>query len=237
MRIGIGFILVRATTTRHAQEDLKCSWMWNEKTLEQWDNEIAGLQKMQEALSTAEFSRNSIRAELDSDLQDLHRRTMLWLAMAKFHFREDTSKYEAIKRLTCRAVGRLGIAREAMDLERAWQDVGPEWAPTEVNTFASFQSLRKQCLDLEAAFIAAQSNLRTQSENLNYSAAALNKANVAWYAAASRIFPAGTAEGDTIRRAIPTGYSPAARAEPPAPAAQMPAEAAQEKDSAMNQTL
>ena len=101
MRIGIGFILDRAKTTRHAQEDLKFSWMWNEKTLEQWDNEIAGLQRMQEAFSTAEFSRNSTRAALDADLQDLHRRTMQWLAMAKFHFREDLAKYEAIKRLTC----------------------------------------------------------------------------------------------------------------------------------------
>ena len=114
-----------------------------------------------------------------------------------------------------------------MDLEAAWQDVGPEWAPTEVNTFASFQALRKQCIYLEAAFIAAQSNLRTQSEILNHMATALNKANVAWYAAATRIFPAGTAEGDMIRRAIPTGYSPAAPVEPPAPAPQMQAEVAQ----------
>ena len=70
MRIGIGFILARAKTTRHAQEDLKPSWMWNEKTLEQWDIEIAGLQRMQEAFSTAEFNRNSTRAALDAGLQD-----------------------------------------------------------------------------------------------------------------------------------------------------------------------
>jgi hypothetical protein len=227
MRIGIGFILARAKTTRHAQEDLKPSWMWNEKTLEQWDLEIAGLQRMQEAFSTAEFSRNSARAALDADLQDLHRRTMQWLAMAKFHFREDPSKYEAIKRLTCKAVGRRGIAQEAMDLETAWQEAGAEWEPTEVNTFASFQALREQCINLDAAYIAAHSNLRTQSEILNHKAAALNQANVAWYAAATRLFPAGTAEGDMIRRAIPTGYSPAARAETSDPGPQMQAEVAQ----------
>jgi hypothetical protein len=227
MRIGIGFILDRAKTTRHAQEDLKPSWMWNEKTLEQWDNEISDLQRMQEAFSTAEFSRNSTRGALDSDLQDLHRRTMQWLAMAKFHFREDPPKYEAIKRLTCKAVGRRGIALEAMDLETAWQEVGPEWEPTEVNTFISFQALRERCINLDAAFIAAHSNLRTQSEILNHEAAALNKANVAWYAAATRIFPAGTAEGDMVRRAIPTGYSRPTPAEPPAPVLQMQIEAAQ----------
>jgi hypothetical protein len=227
MRIGIGFILDRAKTTRHVQEDLKPSWMWKERTLEQWDNEISGLQRMQEEFSAAEFSRNSTRAALDTNLQDLHRLTMQWLAMAKFHFREDASKYEAIKRLTCKAVGRRGIAQEAMDLETAWQDVGPEWEPTEVNTFASFQALRERCGNLEAAFIAAHSALRTQSEILNHKAAALNKANVAWYAAVTRIFPAGTAEGDLVRRAIPTGYSHTAQVEPPAPAPQEQAEVAQ----------
>jgi hypothetical protein len=65
------------------------------------------------------------------------------------------------------------------------------------------------------------------SEILNHMATALNKANVAWYAAATRIFPAGTAEGDMVRRAIPTGYSSAAPAEPPAPDLQQQAEVAQ----------
>ena len=134
---------------------------------------------------------------------------MQWLAMAKFHFREDPSKYEAIKRLTCKAVSRRSIAQEAMDLETAWQEVGPEWEPTEINTFASFQALREQCINWDTAFIAAHSNLRTQSEILNHKAAALNNASVAWYAAVTRLFPAGTAQGAMIRRAIPTGYSPA----------------------------
>jgi hypothetical protein len=60
--------------------------------------------------------------------------------MAKFHFREDPSKYEAIRRLTCKAAGRCGIAPEVMDPETAWQEVGPGWEPTEVNTFASSEN-------------------------------------------------------------------------------------------------
>jgi hypothetical protein len=42
---------------------------------------------------------------------------------------------------------------------------------------------------------------------------ATSDANIAWYAAATRIFPAGTAEGETIRRSIPTRNSPAVPAE------------------------
>jgi hypothetical protein len=47
MRMGIDFIITRAKTTRHAQEDLKFSWMWNEMNLDQWDNQIAELQRTQ----------------------------------------------------------------------------------------------------------------------------------------------------------------------------------------------
>jgi hypothetical protein len=226
MRAGISYIITRAKTTRHAQEDLKSSWMWNETTLDQWDNEIVDLQRMQEICSSTKFTRNSARAALNAGLQEIHRRTMQFLAMAKFHFRNDPSKLEAINRLTSDGKGRRAIAQEAMDIESAWEKVGSEWAPTDVNTFASFQAFRKQCTKLDAAHIAAYSTWRTQSEILNQKAAALNEANIAWYAAATRIFPEGTAEGDMIRRSIPTLYSPSVPAEPPAPASQPQAAAA-----------
>ena len=155
MKSGIN--IARAKSTRHAQEDLKSSWIWNEMTLDQWDNEIADLQRMQEICSSAKFARNSARAALDTGLEEIHRRSMQFLAMAKFHFRNDPSNLEAINRLTCDGEGRRAIAREAMDIESAWQKAESAWAPTEVNTFASFQALRKQCTELDAAFIAANS--------------------------------------------------------------------------------
>ena len=220
MKTRISFIITRAKTTRHAQEDLKSSWMWNEMTLDQWDSEIADLQRMGEICSSAKFTRNSARAALDAGLQEMRRRTMQFLAMAKFHFRKDPSMFEAINRLTSNGAGRRAIAKEGLDLESAWQKAGSEWAPTEVNTFASFRALRKQCLELDAAFIAAYSTWRTQSEILNQKAAALNDANIAWYAAATRIFAVGTAEGDMIRGSIPTSYSPLALAKPPVSAPQ-----------------
>jgi hypothetical protein len=216
MRAGIDFIITRATTTRHAQEDLKSSWMWNEMTLDQWDNEIADLQRMREICSSAVFARNSARAALDAGLQEIHRRTMQFLTMAKFHFRNDSSTFEAINQLTSCGEGRQAITREAMDIESAWQKAGPEWAPTDVNTFVSFQALRTQCTELDAAFIASYSVWRTQSEILKQKAAELSEASIAWYAAATRIFPSGTAEGDMIRRSIPTLYSPPVPVEPPA---------------------
>ena len=52
--------------------------------------------------------------------------------------------------------------------------------------------------------MAAHTNWRTQSETMNQQAALLHEANIAWYAAATMTFAAGTAEGDMIRRSIPT---------------------------------
>ncbi len=42
--------------------------------------------------------------------------------------------------------------------------------------------------------------------------------NEAWYAAATRVYPAGTAEGDMIRGTVPTTYNPP----PPPPAPPVP---------------
>ena len=226
MKAANPLIITRAKTTRHAQENLKSVWVWNERTLDQWDSEIADLQRIQEVCSSARFARNSARAALDAGLQEMRRRAMQFLAMAKFHFRNEPSIFEAINRLSTRSGGRRAIFQKAMDLESAWQKADPEWAPTEVNTFASFQALRKQCMELDAAFLAANSTLRTQSEILNRKAAAMNEANIAWFAAATRIFPSGTAEGDMIRRSIPTLYATPVSAEPPPPILQQQAAAA-----------
>jgi hypothetical protein len=220
MKTGINFVIRRAKTTRHAQEDLKSLWIWNEKTLDQWDNEIADLQRTQELCSSAKFVQNSARAALDAGLQEIRRRSMQFMAMAKFHFRNEPSMFEAISRLTSGGGARRAITQEAMDLESAWEKAGPEWAPTDANTFSAFQALRKQCTELDAAWIAANSTWHTQSGILNRKAAALNEANIGWLAAATRIFPAGTAEGEMIRRSIPTRYSPPVPAELPAPAPQ-----------------
>jgi hypothetical protein len=220
MKTSIELIINRSKATRHVQESIQSSWKWNEKTLEQWDNEISGLEKMQDACSTAKFTLNSARAALDAGLQDLHRRTMQFIAMAKFHFRDDPSKFEALSRLTAGGGVRREIAREARDLETAWQEACPEWAPTGENTFASFQALRKQCVELDAAAMAAQNAWRTQSGILDQKAAALNKANIAWYAAVTRIYPSGTAEGGIVRRSIPTRSSAPAPVELPAPVSQ-----------------
>jgi hypothetical protein len=70
--------------------------VWSEKSLAQWDSDIAGIRKMQETCMTTEVIRTGARAALDSGLQDMHRRMMQFIAMAKFHFSDDPVKLGVI---------------------------------------------------------------------------------------------------------------------------------------------
>ncbi|MEO5716789.1 MAG: hypothetical protein ABIT37_25140 [Luteolibacter sp.] len=56
-----------------------------------------------------------------------------------------------------------------------------------------------------------------ETEKLGNLAAEMEDVNEAWYANATRVFPAGTPEGDMIRGTIPTTYVPKAK-EPATPA-------------------
>jgi hypothetical protein len=102
--------------------------------LDQWDQESAGFQRTQEVVSAAGFNRDSARAKLGAALRDLSCRTMQWLPLAKFYFREDPSMLEPIGQLKAGRLRRGAIAQVDMDLETAWQEVGSEWAPTETDT-------------------------------------------------------------------------------------------------------
>ena len=230
MNTPIESIITRAKNTRHAQENVQSIWMWKEMTLAQWESEISNLRKIQDACSSARVVLNGKRDARDAAFQELHRRTMQFIPMARFHFRGDRLMLEAIGRLTSVGGKCSAIAQEARDLEKAWEEFGSDWAPTEENTFASFRAFRQQCTDLEGAVIEAQNALRSQSKMLKEKAAALNEANIAWYAVAIRIFPEGSGEGDLIRRSIPTrptrssSTSPVVPVDPPAavPAVQAP---------------
>jgi hypothetical protein len=50
MRVRIDHIPTRAKHMRPVQKDLKSRWMWNEKTLDPWDQEIAGLQRVSDSI-------------------------------------------------------------------------------------------------------------------------------------------------------------------------------------------
>jgi len=223
---SIEFIKDRATKTLSAAKSLSAEWIWQEKTLAEMEAQLAAfvgdkdaappVVGQEEIASDAEQVMLDARGAWDARLDTLHRRTMQGVAMAKTRHRDDPAKLAVIAPLGADGDSRAGILAEALAWESAWAEVDPAWAPLPANTLAAFQALRRECNeDFRTAHSDARAAWRKQAEKLNALASDIDDASVAWYADATRVFPAGTENGDMIRGTIPTTYSPPAEKTPP----------------------
>lgn len=224
------FVKDRASKTLSAAQQIAAAWTWQEKTLAQMqaalvaiigDNTAAPpVAGQEEAASAAEQAMLAARGAWDAQLDVLHRRTVQGVGMAKNKYRNDPAKLAVLGGLTARGTSRKETLDEALAWESAWAQVDPAWAPLPANTLAAFKTLRNQCEEgLRDAYSDAQSAWRKEVGRLAELVAAMEDINQAWYADATRVFPAGTPEGDMIRGTIPTTYHPPA---PPPPAPPTP---------------
>ncbi len=222
------FVKDRATKTLSAAKTLAPQWTWQEQTPVQMQAALAALvgdkdatppvPGQEEITSDVEQVMLVARGVWDASLDTLHRRTMQGVAMAKTRHRDDATSRAVLAPLTAKGDSRAAILAEALAWESAWAEIDPAWSPLPANTLAAFQLLRRACgEDLQTAYADARAKWRAQAEKLNAMAAALDDDSVAWYADATRVFPAGTAEGDMIRGTIPTTHSPAPKPAPAAP--------------------
>jgi hypothetical protein len=218
---SIEFVKDRATKTLSAAKQLASQWTWQEKTVAEMEAALVAfigdkdanppVAGQEEITSDAERAMLAARGAWDAQLDTLHRRTMQGVGMAKSRHRDDPAKLAVLAPLTARGDSRSVTLDEALAWESAWAQVDPAWAPLPANTLPAFQALRRLCAeDLKTAYSDARAVWRAQAEKLNAAAEALDDASVAWYADATRVFPAGTPEGDMIRGTIPTTYSPPA---------------------------
>ena len=221
----IALTLTRARATRSAQNSVKDVWVWDEKTIADWDAAIADTQAGQQAVAANEADLLARRGSLDNALSDLADQTRRGLALAKIRYRNDGARRTVVARLTGRSDSRTRALESASAWASAWAELDPAFAPTTGSTLAAFNTLRARCETLQNEYAQARADLRASAETQNRRAARLDGDCKAWYAAATRIFPASTAEGAMIRGTIPTSYSketdigvkePAAPAPPPA---------------------
>jgi hypothetical protein len=223
------FVKDRSTKTLSAAKQLASQWVWQEKTVAEMEAALLAIigdkdatpsvLGQEEITSQAEQAMLAARGAWDAQLDTLHRRTMQGVGMARSRHRDDPAKRSVLDPLSARGDSRAVILAEALDWESAWAQVEPTWSPLPANTLAAFQALRRACTeDLKTAYSDARAAWRAQAEKLNEMAGALDDASMAWYADATRVFPAGTAEGDMLRGTIPTTYSPPAATPAPAPA-------------------
>jgi hypothetical protein len=138
--------------------------------------------------------------------------------MAKNKFRNDPSKKALLSGLTANSNSRAETLTEALAWETAWSTLAPEWAPLPANTLATFHTMRLNCLEtLQKNYSNAHAAWRAEAETLAGLAREMEDVNEAWYADATRVFVAGTPEGDMIRGTVPTTYNPPPPPVPPTP--------------------
>ncbi len=222
------FILKRALATQNAQIAVQTDWIWDDKPVLQWDTDIKALQGQQTVVSTKEADLLTKRGLYDKTLDDIHARTVQAVAMFKVRYKHTPEKLAVVQNLSARGDSRDDVLSEAQDLISAWSELDPTWNPTKDNTLTALQALRATALDPQGTdFGKAKTAWRTQAETMNTQGAQLEQDCVDWYGEATRVFLAGTSNGDMIRGTIPTTASSPAAARPspapPAPAAKSPA--------------
>ena len=211
--ISIDFTRTRAQATRNAQATLAAppaSWAWSEKTLAQWDADLATLDqfKIDESARRTQW-RNA--AELwQSDIDRIQEVTRDVVRKGSFRFRNDPVKLQLFSALSTDATSRGGVYEQGLAARDAWQEVDPAWQLSTEDTLAALSSLLAGSLVKQSAESVKFTAWRLASAALMNKAATVDVDNVAWYAEATREFPAGSTAGDMVRSAVPT----TSRAEP-----------------------
>lgn len=198
----------RAQSTRAVQASLSATWVWDEMTLPQWDTVITALVTRMEVEQDTEADYLAKRGETDAAIDAVHSLSGRCLRMAKNRFRDTPAKLEVIIRLHNAAASRSGMLQDALEWESAWEKLDGAWSPLPGVTLATFKPQRLAAAALLEGLTSKKTTWDAADEQLNTQGQVLNRNCVAWYAAATTVFPAGTPEGDLIRSDIPTTYNP-----------------------------
>jgi hypothetical protein len=224
----LGFIKDRAVKTISAAKQLSATWTWQTKTPEQMQADLWAITGnssvtppiigQEEIASAAQRTRGAAHGTWVAQMAELHRRTVQAVGMLKNKLQGDPAAFAVVSNLSASSGSRKETLDEALALESAWTNQAPTWSATTINTLPAFVALRKLCTeDLQTTFSDSHTAWRTEVTTLNAMANAVEQSDEAWYLDATKVFPAGTPEGDMIRSTIPTTYTPPATPTPPAP--------------------
>jgi hypothetical protein len=207
MSESLEFVLQRAQGTRAAQAAILLAWVWEEKTLVQWDSSIAAFVLQMEAVEDADADVLGKRGELDAAIEALRSLTRRCLNIAKNKYRNTPAKLEVLAHLKVEAGSRSGKLQEALEWESAWEEVDAAWVPLTGVTLASFKTQRLATQTLLESFTNVQASAKGEATKLAQLKDQLSADCHAWYEAATNVFLEGTPEGDLIRSTVPTTYT------------------------------
>ncbi|HEY0073966.1 MAG TPA: hypothetical protein VGB77_07690 [Abditibacteriaceae bacterium] len=214
MAVSVMQVWERAVPTQSAMAQLESAWVWPEMTPAAFQALITALQVQRDTVADMDAAQEEKRGLLDTQLRQLDLLTTQGKAAGKFHFRSSPDKLGVIEALEEIGTGRSSTLEEARAFESAWEKVGPSWVFSMDLQLADYQELRAQCESLMDDYSDAKTAWRAASGKMTTLAAQLSEHCVAWYDAAARVFPEGTAEGNMIRGTIPTYTAPPATLEP-----------------------
>lgn len=211
--VSIEFTRERAQATHDTQAVLAATpgWVWGEKTVIEWGEEVALIDT---AVTEESSKRTQWRAAAESwqaGLDDLQALTRQVVSIGKIHFRNDVVKKILFDGLATDGRSRAEIYEQALAARDVWQEADPAWNLSATDTLAAFSALLTGSITKQAAHSAKHIAWRAASVKLMNKARQVDEDCVAWFAEATRRFPEGTTEGDLIRSAVPTTTRP----EPP----------------------
>lgn len=201
---SVDFILARAQATRDVQAQIAETWLWGDKTVQQWDTDIAAVRAARNDDSAAEAAEQEIRGERNLAYTRLERRTMQTVSYLKIVARRNPQHATLIANLPAAKTGRPATLARARAVAEAWRQINPDLAIAPNQTLPAFDSTLAAAESHDSATTAAKVAWRHKAELLADLAAALDTDAKDWYALATRQCAPGTAAGDLIRGQIPT---------------------------------
>lgn len=208
MGSSLEFIEARLQATRDAQTQIAATWVWEEQTVVQWDTRVSDFTAKKAASDTQEGVMLNKRALFEATIVQLHDLTVDGVRMARIKWRKDEPRKAVLATVHADGGGRDTVQKEARAWAAVWASFDAAWVPTPGNTLAAFNTLIALSETQENAFKLEHTKWREKAEELNDFAEACEELCVAWYGAATTVFPEGTPQGDMIRSTVPTTYNP-----------------------------
>jgi len=212
------FIHSRGSATVAVQIQIAASWVWPEKTVVQWQTELAAIITQDEVAQDARAALDGERGNLTVAVAEMSRLGRQVLGLARTRYRHVPATLNLFDNIRFDSNGREAILKDALDTESAWEQADPAWVPLNLPavppaapvplTLTLFKSKRLAARGLMDSETLKEKAWQKQEQVLDDLCRVLNDANVHWYADATLLFAAGTVEGDLIRAGIPTTYSP-----------------------------
>jgi hypothetical protein len=193
----------RLLTTRTVQAQIAAQWTWEEKTLVQWDTLTTTLDASKATFDEAEAAEALALGALTKASIALHEATKQAVGLIKVRFRDTPETLKAFANLRAVKASLSAVRQSADDLAAAWQKADPTGSYAGV-TLADYNALRTEFAAKERARVAMQGTTKQARQDFTAQKTVAHKACVAWYGAATRVFPLGTETGTLLRAQIPT---------------------------------